>query len=139
MERNEYTSNFRGGVKVTACVRSLGRLPKLCGLLPMEHRKKFKERYGRLLDLLSIQVEENALMALAQYWNSSLRCFEFRTFDVTATIEEYACVLEIPMRNKDAYYFPAMQPLSESKLREQFQELLGLSEKQSKVSGHTRS
>ncbi|XP_057452105.1 uncharacterized protein LOC130743906 [Lotus japonicus] len=142
MELTGCTSNVNGdkkSVRVTASVGSLGSLQEIAKLMPQEHQKSFNRKYGRLLDLLSIRVEESALTALTHYWNSSLRCFEFPTFDITPTIEEYACILDIPMNEGDAYYFPMDQPPSESKVREQFKGLLGLSEKQSRMSGHTGS
>lgn len=41
---------------------------------------KFVSKYGKILELLDISVNFGALVALAQYYDSSLRCFTFREF-----------------------------------------------------------
>ena len=40
----------------------------------------FRSRYGNLLGLLEIEVQEHAITALAQYYDPPLRCFTFGDF-----------------------------------------------------------
>ena len=142
MESFEHTSKSAGakrGFKITVGVDSWDSLKNLSNVLPQEHRKSFNLKYGRILDLLSIEVKAPALSALAQYWNSDLRCFELPNVDIAPTIEEYAYMLRIPVKEHDTFYFRLDQPLSEVKMIERCGKLMGIHPSQLKIVGHANS
>jgi len=72
-------------------LRELGRKLKVI------HRGAFRKRYGNLLGLLEMEVQIPAITTLAQYYDSSLRCFTFRDFQLVPTIEEYEQILDMPL------------------------------------------
>ncbi|KAJ1431511.1 hypothetical protein SESBI_07039 [Sesbania bispinosa] len=69
-----------------------------------EDRDAFNRRYGRILDLLAIKVKTKSLSALAQIWNTDLRCFELPNLDMVPTIEEYDLMVRFPVKEKDVVY-----------------------------------
>lgn len=60
---------------------------------------KFVSKYGGILDLLDVKVNYSALAALAQYYDPPLRCFTFRDFQLTPTIEEFERILGWPLKD----------------------------------------
>jgi len=44
-----------------------------------------------------MEVQIPAITTLAQYYDSSLRCFTFRDFQLVPTIEEYEQILDMPL------------------------------------------
>ena len=63
--------------------------------LGVVQRAIFKSRYGNLLGLLEVQVQEHAVTALVQYYDHPLRCFTFCDFQLVPTFEEYAQILDM--------------------------------------------
>ena len=142
MEETRHNSNatrMKKKFSVTLNISSLENLRQLSQSLPSEDKKAFAKKYGAILDLLFIPVDTSALNVLAQYWSPALRCFELPNIDVTPTIEEYACMLRLPMRKDSAVYFRLEEYLSETKIAEQFGELLEVPMAQIRLTGHTDS
>ncbi|RDY00260.1 hypothetical protein CR513_16576, partial [Mucuna pruriens] len=52
-------------------------------------RRAFKRKYGNLLGLASVEVLPATLSTLTQYYDLPLKCFTFRDFQLTLTLEEY--------------------------------------------------
>ncbi|KAI5411176.1 hypothetical protein KIW84_056353 [Lathyrus oleraceus] len=50
----------------------------------------FKARYGKLLPLLTTQVDEGLMNTLAQFYDPLYHCFSFPDFQLLPTLEEYA-------------------------------------------------
>ncbi|KAJ1403256.1 hypothetical protein SESBI_27404 [Sesbania bispinosa] len=73
-------------------------------LMSKEDRDAFNRRYGRILDLLAIRVKTKSLSALAQFWNTDLRCFELPNLDMVPTIEEYGLMVRLPVKEKEVVY-----------------------------------
>ncbi|KAI5390683.1 hypothetical protein KIW84_075835 [Lathyrus oleraceus] len=57
----------------------------------------FKARYGKLLPLLTTQVDEGLMNTLAQFYDPLYHCFTFPDFQLLPTLEEYAHLVGIPI------------------------------------------
>ncbi|KAI5445877.1 hypothetical protein KIW84_013921 [Lathyrus oleraceus] len=57
----------------------------------------FKARYGKLLPLLTTQVDEGLMSTLAQLYDPLYHCFSFPDFQLLPTLEEYAHLMGIPI------------------------------------------
>ncbi|KAI5396660.1 hypothetical protein KIW84_062754 [Lathyrus oleraceus] len=58
---------------------------------------EFKARHGKLLSILSTQVDEGLMSVLVQIYDPLYRCFTFPDFQLLPTLEEYAHLLGIPI------------------------------------------
>ncbi|KAI5402704.1 hypothetical protein KIW84_050344 [Lathyrus oleraceus] len=57
----------------------------------------FKARFGKLLPLLTTQVDEGLMGTLVQFYDPLYRCFSFPEFQLLPTLEEYAYLVGIPI------------------------------------------
>ena len=57
----------------------------------------FKARYGKLLPLLTTQVDEGLMGTLVQFYDPLYHCFSFPDFHLLPTLEEYAYLVGIPI------------------------------------------
>ncbi|KAI5420444.1 hypothetical protein KIW84_044295 [Lathyrus oleraceus] len=57
----------------------------------------FKARYGKLLPLLTTQVDEGLMSTLAQFYDHLYHCFSFPDFQLLPTLEEYSHLIGIPI------------------------------------------
>ncbi|KAI5409966.1 hypothetical protein KIW84_055433 [Lathyrus oleraceus] len=57
----------------------------------------FKARFGKLLPLLTTQVDEGLMSVLVQFYDPLYRCFAFPDFQLLPTLEEYAYLMGIPI------------------------------------------
>ncbi|KAI5417974.1 hypothetical protein KIW84_042560 [Lathyrus oleraceus] len=57
----------------------------------------FKARYGKLLPLLTTQVDEGLMGTLVQFYDPLYHCFSFLDFQLLPTLEEYAHLVGIPI------------------------------------------
>lgn len=57
-------------------------------------------KFGKILDLLSVHVQREALTTLGQIFDPTLRCFQFQDFQLAPTLEEFGKILDIskPMK-----------------------------------------
>ena len=51
-----------------------------------------------------------AITSLTQYYDQSLRCFTFRDFQLTPTIEEFDEILRCPSGGRKSYLFAGFYP-----------------------------
>ncbi|KAJ1376156.1 hypothetical protein SESBI_50250 [Sesbania bispinosa] len=121
-------SGFTRNIKITALINNLKRVKAICEEVPQRVCSDFERRYGRILDLLLIPVQGSVLSALAQFWNSDLRCFELPELDLVPTIEEYAVMLGIPVKRDANIYSYKGSHVSMKKVAE----LIGLPSSQTK-------
>ncbi|KAI5385249.1 hypothetical protein KIW84_072014 [Lathyrus oleraceus] len=56
-----------------------------------------KARFGKLLSLLTTQVDEGLMSVLVQFYDPLYRCFTFPDFQLLPTLEEYAYLVSIPI------------------------------------------
>ncbi|KAI5445327.1 hypothetical protein KIW84_013528 [Lathyrus oleraceus] len=57
----------------------------------------FKARFGKLLPLLTTQVDEGLMGTLVQFYDPLYHCFSFPYFQLLPTLEEYAYLVGIPI------------------------------------------
>lgn len=57
----------------------------------------FMNRYGDLISLLTIRMEEGLLQTLVQFYDPVYHCFTFQDYQLMPTLEEYAQLLRIPI------------------------------------------
>ncbi|KAI5382744.1 hypothetical protein KIW84_070239 [Lathyrus oleraceus] len=57
----------------------------------------FKARFGKLLPLLTTQVDEGLMSVLVQFYDPLYHCFTFPDFQLLPTLEEYAYLVGIPI------------------------------------------
>ena len=69
-----------------------------------------------MLDLLAVPMEAPMLSALAQFWNSHLRCFELPNLDTVPTIEEYVTMLGLPINEGSGVYLYKGRYVEENKV-----------------------
>ncbi len=91
-------------IRITMVSNDLQKVRKITQLMTKEAQVSFTKRYGQILDLLTIPTEAPMLSALAQFWNSHLRCFELPNLDIVPTIEEYVTVLGLPINEGSGVY-----------------------------------
>ncbi|KAI5410832.1 hypothetical protein KIW84_056102 [Lathyrus oleraceus] len=63
----------------------------------------FKARYGKLLPLLTTQVDEGLMSTLAQFYDPLYHCFSFPDFQLLPTLEEYAHLVGIPILDQVSF------------------------------------
>lgn len=57
----------------------------------------FRDRYGALISLLTLRMEEGLLQTLVQFYDPVYHCFTFPDSQLMPTLEEYAQLLHIPV------------------------------------------
>ena len=72
-------------------------------------RQTFERRYGYLLQLIEIDIQPAAIEALVQYYDSPMRCFTFRDFQLAPTLEEYERLLGLPLDKSPQYFHQGQQ------------------------------
>jgi hypothetical protein len=66
-------------------------------------RDHFTFKYGKILDLLNVPVQVEAVTALAQFYDPPLRCFTFQDFQLAPTLEEFGQILGYPRKKLFPY------------------------------------
>ncbi|RDX91775.1 hypothetical protein CR513_26197, partial [Mucuna pruriens] len=62
------------------------------------------------LSLKDIQVQPIALEMLVQYYDTFLRCFTFKDFQIAPILEEYECLLGLPLETSPQYLYRGQTP-----------------------------
>jgi len=65
----------------------------------------FFRKYGRLVEIATVEVLSPAVWALVHFWDPDYRCFSFGNIDLCPTMEEYGMLTEFP-NNLYMIYFP---------------------------------
>ncbi|RDY06558.1 hypothetical protein CR513_09435, partial [Mucuna pruriens] len=68
-------------------------------------------KYGKILGLLQIDVQSDALAILVQFYDAPLKCFTFKDFQLTPTLEEYKCILRMPIEGSSVYFHKGISPI----------------------------
>ena len=66
----------------------------------MDDPKGFRDRFGRLLSVLSTDFEDGLLYTLFQLYDLVYRCFIFPDYQLLPFMEEYARLLGVPVSNR---------------------------------------
>ncbi|XP_050908725.1 uncharacterized protein LOC127122428 [Lathyrus oleraceus] len=90
----------------------LMKLRKLASFV--DDPKDFRDRFGRILYVLSTDVEDGLLCTLAHFYDPVYRCFTFPNYQLFPTMEEYAYILGMPV--SDRVPFSGMEVIIESRV-----------------------
>ena len=85
-------------------------LRKLGHRMDRAQRQSFNKVYGKIWDLVMIEVFVEAIASLTQYYDQSLRCFTFGDFQLAPTIEEFEGILGCPIGGRKPYLFSGYYP-----------------------------
>ncbi|RDX75800.1 hypothetical protein CR513_44283, partial [Mucuna pruriens] len=111
--------DLSGNVHTLGCIPVYGRFPKrVLSSGGQRHRDmetgygilKLHPIHGNLLSLLEVEVQPDALTTLTQYYDSPLRCFTFRDFQLAPTLEEYERIIGMPLAKSPPYLFKGKNP-----------------------------
>ncbi|KAI5403467.1 hypothetical protein KIW84_050875 [Lathyrus oleraceus] len=94
-KRNIYSFKFKDP--------DLKNLRNLVSQMHPVYRINFGKNYGNLLSILNQQVDHTTLIILAQFYDLPLRCFTFQDFQLAPTLEEFECLVRIPMKDKPLF------------------------------------
>ncbi|KAK7258510.1 hypothetical protein RIF29_24089 [Crotalaria pallida] len=108
---------YKKNIKMEITKNNMQSLLNMISSIPHEIQVKFTKKYGRLLDLMRVTVNESALSALGQYWNPDLRIFKLPHLDTCPTIEEYESLLKMKIPKLDLVYHHSNLDASEKKLQ----------------------
>src|SRR3954463_1996806 len=64
---------------------------------------RFVGRYGDILDLLKVKVQEEAITALVQFYDPPLRCFTFQDFQLAPNLEMMDAMLGFSRIKREFY------------------------------------
>ncbi|RDX71697.1 rnhA, partial [Mucuna pruriens] len=73
-------------------------------------RRRFENLHDNLLSLLEVETQPAALEALAQYYDSPIRCFTFKDFQMAPTLEEYERLMGLPLTESPLYFHQGQPP-----------------------------
>lgn len=88
----------------------LTSLKECAALMGPIQRGSFDVTYGNLRKLLLLEVQTEAIVALSRFYDSQIRCFLFKNFPMTPTLEEYQQILGftqvgvVPYRYQEQHY-----------------------------------
>ncbi|KAI5440638.1 hypothetical protein KIW84_010207 [Lathyrus oleraceus] len=84
--------------------------------LSKNRRKSLNYKYGRILYHLSVLVQKESLTALAQFFDPTLRCFQFQDFQLAPAPEEFKKILETLKPTKGPFkmiwYHPTVEEMA---------------------------
>lgn len=63
----------------------------------------FRNRQGKLLDLLKVKVEDGILETLVQFYDPVCHCFTFPDYQLVPTLEEYAFWVGLPVSKAEPF------------------------------------
>ena len=67
-------------------------------------KNSFYGKYGDIVALLSIVIDEPMLMVIVQFWDPSFKCFTFNKEDLASTIEEYSILINLKLQSLNKVY-----------------------------------
>ncbi|RDX72742.1 hypothetical protein CR513_47730, partial [Mucuna pruriens] len=76
-------------------------------------RHTFEGNFGKILDLVEIEVQPEAISTLAQFYDPPMRSFLFMNFQIAPTLEEYECIIGGPRVDRPPYLYQGNWPSSE--------------------------
>jgi len=88
----------------------LASLCKLGQRIDQVQHQAFSKVYGKIWNLVMIEVSIEAFTSLTQYYDQSLRCFTFGDFQLAPTIEEFEGILRCPLGGRKPCLFSGFYP-----------------------------
>ncbi|KAJ1400744.1 hypothetical protein SESBI_29287 [Sesbania bispinosa] len=104
------TPAMRKTLQLKAKKPEVGNLQILSKMVNKIQCQTFANRYGNILYLLEVDVQVEAITALAQYYDPPLRCFTFRDFQLAPTLEEFEQMLGHPLKEGRPYRYLGHYP-----------------------------
>ncbi|KAK2351445.1 hypothetical protein QL285_097261 [Trifolium repens] len=92
-------SDKRKTLQIKAAIPDITSLKAYGAKLTSLARSNFIHKYGKILDLLNVPVQLDAVTALAQFYDPPLRCFTFQDFQLAPTLEEFGQILGSAPKN----------------------------------------
>lgn len=71
--------------------------------LPPINHGNFDHNYGKILNLLDVPVQFEAITFLAQFYDMPLRCFTFQDFQIAPNLEEFGKILHLGKKTRGPY------------------------------------
>ncbi|WJX25239.1 hypothetical protein P8452_14301 [Trifolium repens] len=96
-------SDKRGLLRVKAHLPDMRSLKFFSSKLTSLARNRVVQKYGKIIDLLNVPLQVEAITALAQFYDQPLRCFTFQDFQLAPTLEEFEQILDSPKKEKGPY------------------------------------
>src|SRR3954463_7401950 len=90
-------------IRFTISIPDIKKLKIIKEKMSSNALNRFVGRYGDILDLLKVKVQEEAINALVQFYDPPLRCFTFQDFQLAPTLEEMDTMLGFSRTKKDFY------------------------------------
>lgn len=91
-------------------------LKTLSRMLKKTQRLNFARRYGKIIDLLDVNVQLESITAVTQFYDPPLRCFTFRDFQLAPTLEEFEQILGHSLKEDKPYrylgHYPSLQTIA---------------------------
>ncbi|XP_012574246.1 uncharacterized protein [Cicer arietinum] len=96
----------------------VNNIKNLARKLKKVQRVIFMGKFGKILDLLEVNVQVDALIALAQFYDPPFRCFTFKDFQLAPMLEEFERIMEYPMKGSKPYqymeHYPSLKTIAET-------------------------
>lgn len=83
----------------------VGSLVQCAALMGPVEVESFDQTYGNIRRLLQLEVQESALVALSQFYDSDTRCFFLKNFQLSPTLEEYDQLLGLSRSQSMPYQY----------------------------------
>lgn len=89
--------------QIRAQVAKTDSLRSLWGKLPSFYQDRLELNYEKIVHLLCVPVQIEAITCLAQFYDPPLCCFTFQDFQLAPTIEEFSQILRSSKVTKGSY------------------------------------
>ncbi|WJX29868.1 hypothetical protein P8452_18467 [Trifolium repens] len=110
MASSSNETRLREKISVVAKMPEVKSLIEFGKLLEGKHRTDFDHKYGKILNLIEVNVQGEAITALCQFYDPPFRCFTFKDFQMAPTLEEYEQILGYSLENVKPYYYTGNYP-----------------------------
>ncbi|KAE8684791.1 hypothetical protein F3Y22_tig00111105pilonHSYRG00444 [Hibiscus syriacus] len=93
--QDDYVSDLASYASVSLKRNDMQDLRSIWESWDSNKKLQFYQTYGDIPYLLYVEVDDELLRALVQFWNPGYNCFTFNKEDLVPTIEEYTTLLHI--------------------------------------------
>ena len=70
-------------------------------LIPeIESSTDIRKKYGSIIFLMKLWMNEGILLTLIQFYDSMYRCFTFHDYQLMPTLEEYSYLMGLPITDR---------------------------------------
>jgi len=104
------------GTKVIVKVNQLQELKLLYNSLSLNEKDQSYKKFGRIANLLEVEIQGKALVVMLNYWDPSFKVFTFDDVDTIPTVMEYTLMLNLPLTPQSTIYIPKLKGPALSKV-----------------------